>query len=178
MTLNQLFWKLTKEKFYPSWGCCFSNLYFVQRDFFNICVLSQCILYWINLQNRYTFTYQKTLLHTLLLLVCKIVVSLHCILILNSNGEAKIECFSCPIRHATEVYGWGRKKNNGFYTQRSLENAFPKARKVFHNKSSTFAAFWPSYLNHQILNHFYKNLNNQNIESCFFFFFSKNPEFS
>ena len=94
MTLNQLFWKLTKEKFYPSWGC-FSNLYFVQRDFFNICVLSQCILYWINLQNRYTFTYQKTLLHTLLLLVSKIVVSLHCILILNSNGEAKIECFSC-----------------------------------------------------------------------------------
>ena len=44
--------------------------YFVQRKFFfNICVLSECIVYWINIQNRYTFTYQKILLHTLLLLV-------------------------------------------------------------------------------------------------------------
>ena len=72
-------------------------------------------------------------------------------------------------------FGWGRKKNNGFYTQRSLENAFAKARKVFHNQSSTFAPFWPSYLGHLILNHFYKNLNNQNIESFFFFFFFKKP---
>ena len=129
MTLNQLFWKLTKEKFYPSWGCCFSNLYFVQRDFFNICVLSQCILYWINLQNRYTFTYQKTLLHTLLLLVCKIVVSLHCILILNSNGEAKIECFSCPIRHATEVYV---KKQNLVEAERKIMGFTHKGRWKMH----------------------------------------------
>ena len=44
--------------------------------FFNICVLSQCILYWIHFQNIHTFTYQKTLLYTLLLLVFKIVESL------------------------------------------------------------------------------------------------------
>ena len=40
---------------------------------FNICVLTQCIVYWIHFQNIQTFTSQKTLLHTLLLLVFKIV---------------------------------------------------------------------------------------------------------
>ena len=28
-----------------------------ERNFFNICVLSQCIVYWVNFQNTYTFTY-------------------------------------------------------------------------------------------------------------------------
>ena len=32
-----------------------------QGIFVNICVLSQCVLYWINFQNIYTFTYRKTL---------------------------------------------------------------------------------------------------------------------
>ena len=41
-------------------------IYFVRREFFNIWVLSHCIVYWINFQNIYTFTYQKQLLHTLL----------------------------------------------------------------------------------------------------------------
>ena len=44
--------------------------------FINIWVLSQCIADRINFQNIYTFTYQKMLLHTLLLLVFKIVESL------------------------------------------------------------------------------------------------------
>ena len=58
----------------------FCTVYFVRRKFFNICVLSQCIVYWIHFQNIYTFTYQKTLLCTPLLLVFKIVESLQCIL--------------------------------------------------------------------------------------------------
>ena len=37
-------------------------------------------LYFINFKNIYTFTYQKTLLHTLLLLDFKIIESLQCIL--------------------------------------------------------------------------------------------------
>ena len=36
-----------------------------ERKFFNVCVLSQCIVYWIRFQNAHTCTYQKTLLHTL-----------------------------------------------------------------------------------------------------------------
>ena len=56
--------------------------------FFNICVLSQCIVYWINFQNIHTFTYQKTLLHTLLLPVFKVVESLQCILnIIKAHSE-------------------------------------------------------------------------------------------
>ena len=47
------------------------------EKFFNIRVLSKFIVYWINFENKYTFTYQKTLLHTLLLLVFKIVKSLY-----------------------------------------------------------------------------------------------------
>ena len=41
---------------------------FCLKDFLKIFVLSQCIMYWIHFQNIHTFTYQKTLLHTLLLL--------------------------------------------------------------------------------------------------------------
>ena len=35
-----------------------------EGTFFHICVLYQCIVYWIHFQNIHTFTYQKTLLHT------------------------------------------------------------------------------------------------------------------
>ena len=42
-----------------------------EGNFFNICVLSQCIVYWINFQNICTFTYQKTLLHTFIFLFLK-----------------------------------------------------------------------------------------------------------
>ena len=56
------------------------RLFCPNEIFFNICVLSQCIVYWIHFQNINTFTYQKTLLQTLSLLVFKIVESLQCIL--------------------------------------------------------------------------------------------------
>ena len=46
-------------------------LFLSKRKFFNICVLSQCIVYWIYFWNIHTFTYQKTLLHTLFRLFLK-----------------------------------------------------------------------------------------------------------
>ena len=55
-----------------------------EGNIFNICVLSQSIVYWIHFQNIHTFTYQKTLPHTPLQLVFKIVENLQCIL--NSIG--------------------------------------------------------------------------------------------
>ena len=58
----------------------FCTVYFVQRQFFKICVLSQCTVYWIHFQNIHTFTFQKVLLHTFLLLVSKKDESLQCIL--------------------------------------------------------------------------------------------------
>ena len=45
-----------------------------------ICVLWQCVVYWMPFQNIHTFTYQKWLLHSLLLLAFEIVESLQCIL--------------------------------------------------------------------------------------------------
>ena len=50
-----------------------------EENFLNI-FLSQCIVYWIHFQYIHTSTYQKTLVHRLLLLVFKIVKSLQCIL--------------------------------------------------------------------------------------------------
>ena len=52
-------------------GVHFCDAYFVLRDFCNVCILSQCIEYSINFHNIYTFTYQKTLLHTLFCLFLK-----------------------------------------------------------------------------------------------------------
>ena len=53
---------------------------FSERNFLKICVLCQRIVYLIHFHDIHTFAYQKTLLHTLLLLVFKIVESLQCIL--------------------------------------------------------------------------------------------------
>ena len=70
--------KLTKEK-----RINFTKIKFILSigHIFNIWVLSQFIVYLINFQNIYiyTSTYERTLLHTLLLLVFKIVESLQCI---------------------------------------------------------------------------------------------------
>ena len=63
-------WSSRKKK-----GRSFCNVHFFRRKCFISCVLSQCIVYWINFQNIYTYTYQNTLLLTFLLLVFKTVES-------------------------------------------------------------------------------------------------------
>ena len=91
-----------------------SNFSLKLKNFFNICVLSQCKVYWINFQNIYTFTYQKTLLHALLLLVFKIFKSLQCIV----NGGKEIWCNGKSIHQnglkkhmkITIRQSWGRKR--------------------------------------------------------------------
>ena len=50
----------------------------------------------MHFQNTHTFTYRKTLLHTLLLLISKIVESLQCIL-KSFNDFNKIVTFDIPI---------------------------------------------------------------------------------
>ena len=56
------------------------RLFYPKKIFFNICVLSQCVVYGIHFQKIHSFPCQKTLLHTLLLLAFKIVKRLQCIL--------------------------------------------------------------------------------------------------
>ena len=51
-----------------------------KENYFNICVLSYCVVYSIKLLEYIYFTYQKTLLRALLLLGFKIIESLQCIL--------------------------------------------------------------------------------------------------
>ena len=77
-----------------------------EGNFFHICVLSQCLIYWIHFQNIHSFTYQKTLLHTLLLVVFRIVETLQFILnntvkLLNSGHLRVLKNLSviegCPL---------------------------------------------------------------------------------
>ena len=49
----------------------FCTFIFSKENFFNICVLSRCIVCWINLRNIHTFIYQKTLLLVLYCLFSK-----------------------------------------------------------------------------------------------------------
>ena len=51
-----------------------------EGNFFDICLLFKCIMYWIHFQNIHTFIYQKTLLRTLFCRFSKSVESLRCIL--------------------------------------------------------------------------------------------------
>ena len=98
-----------------------------EGNFCNICILSQCIAYWVHFQNLHTFTYQNTLLHTLLLLVFKIVESLHCILdfvkktsmlnpvksieyIVCSSSPRPAESPSNSLRYnCQKIYSWLRR---------------------------------------------------------------------
>ena len=59
---------------------CFFTVYFVCREFFENLHFISMYSVLNTLQNIHTFTYQKTLLHTFLLLVSKIVKRLQCIL--------------------------------------------------------------------------------------------------
>ena len=59
-------WSSRKKK-----SAVFATFILSEGNFFNVCVLSQCIVYCISFQNIYTFTYQKSLLHTPFLLVLK-----------------------------------------------------------------------------------------------------------
>ena len=51
---------------------------FILRKFFSFCISSQCMKYWINFESVHTFTYQKTLPHTLFF-DFKIAINLWCI---------------------------------------------------------------------------------------------------
>ena len=73
------------------------RLFCQEEILLKICVLSQCIVYWIHFQNMHTFTYQKTLFHTLLLLVFKIVKSFQCnIASINTTNTTKIMWIVLP----------------------------------------------------------------------------------
>ena len=63
------------------------------------CFLSQCIVYWINFQNIYTYTNQKTLLHTLFCLFLKSLKAFSVSLILRKTPVLKDRCF--PLTFVT-----------------------------------------------------------------------------
>ena len=49
----------------------FVPMILLEENFFSICFLSQCKVYWTHFQKKHTFTYKKTLLQTLLCLFLK-----------------------------------------------------------------------------------------------------------
>ena len=79
--------ELAEEKRGMSWSLpkkregIFVPIIFSEGNFFNICVLPQCIVFnWIHFQNVHTFTYQKAFFSYTFLLVFEVVESLQCIL--------------------------------------------------------------------------------------------------
>ena len=68
-------WRSPKKK-----GALFVLFILSKGNFFKIFVWPQCVVYWMHFPNIHNFIYQKILLHTLLLLVFKIIESLQCIL--------------------------------------------------------------------------------------------------
>ena len=79
-----------KSKTVMSWSSrkkkedIFCTVYFLRRKYFyNICILSQCIVYLIHFQNIHIFTNQKTFLHTLFCLFLKLSKALS----VSSNGS-------------------------------------------------------------------------------------------
>ena len=66
----------TESKTVMSWSLQQKNFFVLfilsEGNFLSICVLSQCIVYWIHFQNIHTFPYQKTLLHTLFCLFLRL----------------------------------------------------------------------------------------------------------
>ena len=72
-----------------------------EGNFFNICVLSQCKVYWIHFQNIHTFTYQITLLHTIFCLFLKslkaFIVSLSFLGTMESMKTAKLLLKKCKV---------------------------------------------------------------------------------
>ena len=102
----QLVWELrVKSKTVMSWArerkeSAFSATFILPDvNLFNICVLSQCIVYWINFQNIYAFTYQKTLLHALLKPSKTFSASLGGIQLLRSylGGGGSLKCKRLPM---------------------------------------------------------------------------------
>ena len=67
-----------------------------EGSFFKIYVLSQCMVYWINFQNIYTFTYQKTLLHTF------------CGLVLKSSKAFSVSLKAHPISNNSIAFQYGQ----------------------------------------------------------------------
>ena len=81
----------------------FVPFYLSEGNFFNICVLSQCIVYWIHFQNINTFTYQKNITWFPFLLAFKIVESLQCILETVYQKSANIHCHEYVTKKCSKV---------------------------------------------------------------------------
>ena len=88
-------WK-KKERF-------FLTIYFAQRKFLQHLCFMSTIVYWIHFQNIHTFTYKKTLLHTLLLL--KFLKSSKAFSVSLRQRRDVFVCYRDPQRFFVLIYG-------------------------------------------------------------------------
>ena len=80
---GKLWWVGAREK---KRGHFLYRLFCPEEIFFNICILSNCMVYWIYFQNIHTFTCQKILFHTHFCLFLKSPKAFSVSLILFSNS--------------------------------------------------------------------------------------------
>ena len=123
------------------------------RDFFNIFVLSQCIVYWLHFQNRHTFIYKKIFLHTLFCFFLKLSNAFSVSLILNKTLEV------CSMKELMLIKQANQKSmifvSNGFkFQQFQIKSNENKVRTLTLN----FTFIWNIKLqNVSIQSAIYKN---------------------
>ena len=77
---------------------------FCPKEFFlNICLLSQCIVYWTHIQNIHPFAYQKTLLHILFCLFLKSSKAFSVSLRLHWKKKVGIELLKAERRKSEKI---------------------------------------------------------------------------
>ena len=116
----------------------FCYVYFVRRKFFfNICVLSQCVSYWIRFLNIYSFTFQTTLLNTHFCLFLK---SLKTFSVSLSDSYIKNDEFLSVdnvIREYSEMKEEIRNSENAIYNIKKLWKTIVSGVKNTGNKNSS-----------------------------------------
>ena len=76
----------------------FCIVYSARRKFFNICVLSQCIAYWIHFQNIHIFTYQKVLFHRFFAKVISLFLNKGLLWSLRKENVIMRKTFFCKVK--------------------------------------------------------------------------------
>ena len=113
------------------------RLFCPKEIFFNICVLSQCVSYWIRFLNIYSFTFQTTLLNTHFCLFLK---SLKTFSVSLSDSYIKNDEFLSVdnvIREYSEMKEEIRNSENAIYNIKKLWKTIVSGVKNTGNKNSS-----------------------------------------
>ena len=133
----------------------------LKGNFFNICVLSQCIMYWIKFQNIHTFTYQKTLLYTLFCLFLKSLIALNVSVIIIIYKEI--------------LYLNNSTKENQIWTNKTKSSLGTIKRNKKNMYLTHFFPMFPFYIGKRVHGTLFLLKSNSSFQSIMVIWFLKFP---